>query len=229
VRECDPITGEVIHASKTTAVRTNASGQASWCMWMSTRSGRSQMEAAGAPTAARWQDSAQRRAKIGYDHVHQIVDDHSRRAYSEILPDEQHVRGRVVARGPAMTSGFCRPLKHYSAAAGRVQQQTAIHTQSGRGRCTSRRNPGRSARRRLSRHRCRQHRSARSARWMGSCPSGPAGRRSPRGRCRRRWSPGFRCDPCAARPTCPRTSVAMAIASQHLRTYCINAHAGATE
>src|SRR5699024_5728958 len=29
------------------------------------------------------------RGKIGYDYVHSVVDDHSRLAYSEVLPDEQ--------------------------------------------------------------------------------------------------------------------------------------------
>ena len=32
---------------------------------------------------------AQKRARIGYDYVHSMVDDHSRLAYSEILPDEK--------------------------------------------------------------------------------------------------------------------------------------------
>src|SRR4029079_13309115 len=32
---------------------------------------------------------AKKRARIGYDYVHSMVDDHSRLAYSEILPDEK--------------------------------------------------------------------------------------------------------------------------------------------
>jgi transposase InsO family protein len=32
---------------------------------------------------------AQKRARIGYDYVHSLIDDHSRLAYSEILPDEK--------------------------------------------------------------------------------------------------------------------------------------------
>ena len=46
--------------------------------------------AGGAPTAAR---SARpvppKRTRIGYDYVHSAIDDHSRLAYSEILPDEK--------------------------------------------------------------------------------------------------------------------------------------------
>jgi hypothetical protein len=30
----------------------------------------------------------QKRARIGFDYVHSLVDDHTRLAYSEILPDE---------------------------------------------------------------------------------------------------------------------------------------------
>ena len=33
--------------------------------------------------------AARKRAKIGYDYIHSMVDDHSRLAYSEVLPDEQ--------------------------------------------------------------------------------------------------------------------------------------------
>ena len=32
--------------------------------------------------------SAKKKARIGYDYVHSVVDDHSRYAYSEILADE---------------------------------------------------------------------------------------------------------------------------------------------
>lgn len=32
--------------------------------------------------------AAKKKARIGYDYVHSMVDDHSRLAYSEILPDE---------------------------------------------------------------------------------------------------------------------------------------------
>ncbi len=33
--------------------------------------------------------AARKKIKVGYDYVHSLVDDHSRLAYSEILPDEQ--------------------------------------------------------------------------------------------------------------------------------------------
>ena len=62
----------------------------SWSTWTSRRSGASPTAAAGALTAARWAPPrARKRARIGFDYVHSLVDDHSRLAYSEIHPDEQ--------------------------------------------------------------------------------------------------------------------------------------------
>jgi len=55
----DPLTGEVICASKTTAVRYERSTR------------------------------RDRKRRIGFDYVHSLVDDHSRLAYSEILNDER--------------------------------------------------------------------------------------------------------------------------------------------
>jgi transposase len=42
-----------------------------------------------AVTGDRRSTTAERRAKVGYDHAHAIVDDHSRLAYAELLDDEQ--------------------------------------------------------------------------------------------------------------------------------------------
>ena len=39
---------------------------------------------------------AQKRAKIGFDYVHSLVDDHCRLAYSEILPDEKGLNAKHV-------------------------------------------------------------------------------------------------------------------------------------
>jgi transposase InsO family protein len=50
--------------------------------------------------------AAKKRARIGYDYVHSIVDDHSRYAYSEILDDEQ----------AATCHGFfVRAVEHFAA------------------------------------------------------------------------------------------------------------------
>jgi len=42
-----------------------------------------------AVTGDRSKTGAQKRAAIGYDYAHAVVDDHSRLAYAELLPDEQ--------------------------------------------------------------------------------------------------------------------------------------------
>ena len=45
--------------------------------------------AAGVPTAAAPAAPGDRTTKVGFDYVHSLVDDHSRLAYSEVLPDEK--------------------------------------------------------------------------------------------------------------------------------------------
>lgn len=66
--------------------------------------------AAGRATADRWAHSAaHKRARIGFDYVHSVVDDYSRLAYSEILPDEKG------ATGPC---GSCLTLEWSSASSG---------------------------------------------------------------------------------------------------------------
>ena len=94
----DPITGEVIRASRSPRSATNATGQASWSTWTSRSSAGSPTAAAGRLMAvARADPTAE--AKIGYDYVHSLVDDHTRLAYSEVLPDEKgHLRSIPPAR-----------------------------------------------------------------------------------------------------------------------------------
>ncbi len=90
LRECDPLTGEVIKASKTTAVRYERERPGELAHVDVKKVGK-------IPDGGGWKahgrqigkTGAQKRARIGYDYVHSMVDDHSRLAYSEILPDEQ--------------------------------------------------------------------------------------------------------------------------------------------
>lgn len=90
LRECDPLTGEVIRASKTTAVRYEHAYPGSLAHMDVKKIGK-------IPAGGGWKahgrqmgkTSAQKKAKIGFDYVHSLVDDHSRLAYSEILPDEK--------------------------------------------------------------------------------------------------------------------------------------------
>lgn len=88
--DCDPLTGEVIRASKTTAVRYEWQRPGELVHMDVKKLGR-------IPDGGGWRahgrehgkTAAQKRAKIGFDYVHSMVDDHSRLAYSEILPDEK--------------------------------------------------------------------------------------------------------------------------------------------
>ncbi|MEX1906802.1 IS481 family transposase [Janibacter sp. Y6] len=86
LRECDPLTGEVIRASKTTTVRYERDRPGELVHVDVKKVGR-------IPDGGGWRAhgrSEQVRGRgIGYDFVHSMVDDHSRLAYSEILPDEK--------------------------------------------------------------------------------------------------------------------------------------------
>jgi transposase InsO family protein len=86
---CDPLTGEVIRSSKSTAVRYERPCPGDLVHMDVKKIGR-------IPDGGGWRahgrkmgkTSAQKKAKIGFDYVHSIVDDHSRFAYSEILANE---------------------------------------------------------------------------------------------------------------------------------------------
>jgi hypothetical protein len=43
---------------------------------------------------------------VGYDYVHSVVDDHSRLAYSEVLPDE---------KGPTCAAFLARAIDYFAA------------------------------------------------------------------------------------------------------------------
>lgn len=88
LRQCDPITGEVIRSSKTTAVRYERDRPGELVHMDVKKLGKipdgGGWRAHGRPNAPR-----DRKTRVGYDYVHSMVDDHSRLAYSEILPDEK--------------------------------------------------------------------------------------------------------------------------------------------
>lgn len=87
---CDPLTGEVIRASKTTAVRYERDRPGELVHMDVKKIGRIpdgggwRAHGRAAGSAAR-----DRKSKIGFDYVHSLVDDHSRLAYSEIHTDER--------------------------------------------------------------------------------------------------------------------------------------------
>jgi transposase InsO family protein len=103
----DPITGEVIRASKATAVRYERA-TAGELVHMDVK------KIARIPDGGGWRahGRAQREAtrdrttKIGYDYIHCLVDDHSRLAYTEVLPDE---------KGPTCAAFLTRAATYFAA------------------------------------------------------------------------------------------------------------------
>jgi transposase InsO family protein len=104
---CDPMTGELIRASKTTAVRYERDRPGELVHMDVKKVGR-------IPPGGGWRahgramgkTSAQKKARIGFDYIHSLVDDHSRLAYAEALPDE---------RAPTCTQFLARAVEHFAA------------------------------------------------------------------------------------------------------------------
>lgn len=90
--ECDPLTGEVIRSSKTTAIRYERDRPGE-LVHMDVKKLGKIPDGGGWKAHGRQMGStgAKKRAKIGFDYIHSLVDDHSRLAYSEIHDDEQGV------------------------------------------------------------------------------------------------------------------------------------------
>lgn len=86
----DPITGEVIRSSKATAVRYERDRPGDLVHMDVKKIGRIP-DGGGWRAHGRGAGSIQRdrSTRVGFDYVHSMVDDHSRLAYSEILPDEK--------------------------------------------------------------------------------------------------------------------------------------------
>jgi len=88
--ECDPLTGDVIRSSKMTAIRYERDRPGELVHMDVKKIGR-------IPDGGGWRahgrkmgsTSAKKKARIGFDYVHSVVDDHSRYAYSEVLSDEK--------------------------------------------------------------------------------------------------------------------------------------------
>jgi len=106
LRECDPLTGEVIRSSKATAVRYERDRPGELVHVDVKKIGK-------IPGGGGWKahgrqmgsTAAKKRARIGYDYVHSMVDDHSRLAYSEILPDE---------KGPTCAAFMLRAAEYFA-------------------------------------------------------------------------------------------------------------------
>jgi transposase InsO family protein len=113
--QCDPMTGELIRASKRTALRYERARPGELVHMDVKKLGR-------IPDGGGWrahgrsatQAAKKKRPLIGFDYIHSLVDDHSRLAYSEIHPDE---------KGPTC-AGFLTRAAAYFAANGitRIEQ-----------------------------------------------------------------------------------------------------------
>ena len=103
----DPITGEVIRASKTTSIRYEHEQPGSLAHMDVKKLGRIP-DGGGWKAHGRASGSIQRdrSTKVGFDYVHSLVDDHSRLAYSEVLPDE---------KGPTCAAFLGRALDYFAA------------------------------------------------------------------------------------------------------------------
>jgi transposase InsO family protein len=107
LRELDPITGEVIRSSKQTAVRYERDRPGELVHMDVKKLGK-------IPDGGGWKahgrqigsTAARKKLKVGYDYVHSLVDDHSRLAYSEVLPDEQ---------GPTCAEFLKRAIAYFAA------------------------------------------------------------------------------------------------------------------
>jgi transposase InsO family protein len=84
--ECDPLTGDVIRASKHTTIRYERETPGELIHVDVKKIGK-------IPDGGGWRawgrGNVRRKAKVGYDYIHSAVDDHTRLAYSEICDDEQ--------------------------------------------------------------------------------------------------------------------------------------------
>ena len=102
----DPLTGWVIRASKSTAVRYERDRPGELVHMDVKKIGR-------IPNGGGWRAHGRgagsitrdRSTKVGFDYVHSMVDDHSRLAYSEILPDE---------KGPTCAAFLARAIAYFA-------------------------------------------------------------------------------------------------------------------
>ena len=104
LRDCDPMTGLLIKSSKATAVRYERDRPGE-LVHMDVKKLGKIPDGGGWKAHGRGKGNRDRKQRIGYDYVHSLVDDHSRLAYSEILPDE---------KGPTC-AGFLRRAAAYFA------------------------------------------------------------------------------------------------------------------
>ena len=106
--DLDPMTGHLLRASRSTAVRYERDHPGELVHMDVKKLGR-------IPDGGGWRALGQSelnhrsrltKTRLGYDYVHSLVDDHSRLAYSEILPDE---------KGPTCADFLARAIDYFAA------------------------------------------------------------------------------------------------------------------
>jgi transposase InsO family protein len=105
LRELDPLTGEQIRSSKATAVRYERDRPGELVHMDVKKLGRIP-DGGGWKANGRANRNPDRKIRIGFDYVHSLVDDHSRLAYSEVLPDE---------KGPTCSAFLARAAAYFAA------------------------------------------------------------------------------------------------------------------
>jgi transposase InsO family protein len=107
LRDCDPMTGEVIRSSKTTAVRYEKSRPGELTHMDVKKLGKIRTGGGWKAHGREATEASKKRSeKVGYDYVHSLVDDYTRLAYSEVLPDEQ---------GPTCAAFLTRAAAYFAA------------------------------------------------------------------------------------------------------------------
>jgi transposase InsO family protein len=107
LRDLDPITGLLIRSSKAAVVRYERDRPGELVHMDVKKIGR-------IPDGGGWrahgraqrETTRNRATKLGFDYVHSLVDDHSRLAYSEVLPDE---------KGPTCAGFLTRAAAYFAA------------------------------------------------------------------------------------------------------------------
>jgi len=106
LRDCDPMTGQVIRSSKATAVRYEKSRPGELAHMDVKKLGKIRQGGGWKSRGRQAANPAKRRSeKVGYDYVHSLVDDYSRLAYSEVLPDE---------KGPTCAAFLARAAAYFA-------------------------------------------------------------------------------------------------------------------
>lgn len=104
----DPMTGLTIRASKTTGVRYERDRPGELVHMDVKKLGK--IPAGGGWRSQGWTVSNHQanpdKTGVGYDYIHSLIDDHSRLAYSEILPDE---------KGPTCAAFLARGIAYFAA------------------------------------------------------------------------------------------------------------------